>query len=185
MHRWMWIRCQSWPDSKVDRTWSLNHKNQSHMRTKCGHDRPSCHDVDYTDVPLTIRDNERMWTRSPKLTLSRLTFHSPRVDLDKNWWSWHYAKVDLVDLFAVWAFSGVGLGQNQHSRKWFWSKSKQSVYQNYAKWALSVPNAGQVGTSGGGAGPRVDLDTRSNCENWRSLNTDSIQSTVFKQVDNS
>ena len=26
MHRWMWIKCQNWPDSKVDRTYKLNHK---------------------------------------------------------------------------------------------------------------------------------------------------------------
>ena len=49
--------------------------------------------------------------------------------------------------------------------------SEVELVPNLAKWALSGPQSGQVGTIGGGCGPRVDLDTLSYGQNGRFLDT--------------
>ena len=43
--------------------------------------------------------------------------------------------------------------------------------QHCARWALSEPKSGQVGTIGGGCGQRVDLDTLSYGKSGRFLET--------------
>ena len=69
---------------------------------------------------------------------------------------------------------GAQIGPSGHYRGWIWVKialSEVDLDQNLAKWALSWVDLGQVGTIGGGCGPRVDLDALSKGENGRFLDT--------------
>ena len=98
-----------------------------------------------------------MWTRSPRLALSRRTFHYPRVDLDTNWnqcghgrRSWHFLGVPFTIRKWIWA----KIKQRGHYRMRIWTNIEQSGHyrgQNrtkieqsghyrgpdQAKWALS------------------------------------------------
>ena len=125
MHRWMWIGWQSWPDSKVNRAWSLNHK----FDQTCDRNVGTIAQVGTISAYPSLSKGgfgqtlERMCARSPKLALSRLTFHYPKADLDHHLQSWHSAK---------WNWSN--FGQGGLYQKWIWTNIEQSWH--YRMWIL-------------------------------------------------
>ena len=109
-------------------------------------------------ITKSITNSNEMWARSPKLALSRSTFHYPRADLDKN------CKDDIMQ---GWNWSK--FGQREHYRGWIWGKivgyvanwaklasSKDGIGPNSAKLALSE---GESGPKSGKAGTIVHVDT--------------------------
>ena len=113
------MRCQSWQDSKVDRTESLNHtfhhNCELHVGTisaypslskgefgqalnECGHDRPSWH---YVGVPITIEGG--LGLCFGRLTLSKGGFGA------KNIQSGHYRGEFGTELCEV-GIIGDGIG---------------------------------------------------------------------------
>ena len=110
-------------------------------------------------ITKSITHANEMWTRSPRLALSRRTFHYPTVDLEKKERLWTrssklalsrltfhskerfgltfvkltFCEVELVQFRAMWALSEMKLAHNWTK----WASSKVDLEQTLTKWTLS------------------------------------------------
>ena len=172
----MWIRCQSWPDSKVDRTYSLNHK----IYHTCERNVDTIAQVGTISAYLSLSEGgfgkkERMWARSSKLALSRRTFHYPKVDVGpklKNvgtigcGFGPTSIKVGTIATTIKAKLSKVGtigpkIEQSGHYRDQLLTTIQQSGHYRDQLWTKIEQHGhyraqlSKVGTIGGGFGPTL------------------------------